>query len=306
MSLAPRWFLDLGGRLEDTVLVAGTGRSGTTWLANIINYDNTFRLIFEPFRDDKVDLAKPFAYRRYLRPNERGEVYLRAMDKILRGRFRNSWTDQFNRRWIARRRLIKAIRVNLLLKWIKVHFPPVRIVLLLRHPCAVASSQTRVGWEVNLERLFLHQENLMADHLAPFVPALKGAADSFQRSVLLWCVETYIPLRLLRQDEYCLVFYESLLLHPRLEIERLFSFLERPFNDRVWKAFAAPSQMASPEGSLHQGEEPATSWRAFVSEDRVRWAREALSWFGLESLYDEDGMPSPSACLPDRANPRIV
>ena len=41
---------------RQTVLLAGTGRSGTTWAANIINYANTYRFMFEPFYPQAVDV----------------------------------------------------------------------------------------------------------------------------------------------------------------------------------------------------------------------------------------------------------
>ena len=41
-------YLDTDKRLENTVLVAGSGRSGTTWLAQILNFRKEFRMIFEP------------------------------------------------------------------------------------------------------------------------------------------------------------------------------------------------------------------------------------------------------------------
>ena len=40
--------------INNTILVAGVGRSGTTLLAETINYDNQFRLMFEPFNKYKV------------------------------------------------------------------------------------------------------------------------------------------------------------------------------------------------------------------------------------------------------------
>ena len=40
--------------INNTIIIAGVGRSGTTLLAETINYDNQFRLMFEPFHKYKV------------------------------------------------------------------------------------------------------------------------------------------------------------------------------------------------------------------------------------------------------------
>ena len=33
---------------RNTIVLAGSGRGGTTWIAEIINYANEYRFIFEP------------------------------------------------------------------------------------------------------------------------------------------------------------------------------------------------------------------------------------------------------------------
>ena len=43
-----------------TVFLAGTGRSGTTWLAGLINHDQSYRDVFEPFHPGKVEALGGF------------------------------------------------------------------------------------------------------------------------------------------------------------------------------------------------------------------------------------------------------
>ena len=43
---------------DDVVLISGSGRSGTSWLANICNYKNDFRYIFEPLNPKKIRTKK--------------------------------------------------------------------------------------------------------------------------------------------------------------------------------------------------------------------------------------------------------
>jgi hypothetical protein len=42
-------YLDLGFRERDTLLVAGTARSGTTWVGDVVAHATKSRIIFEPF-----------------------------------------------------------------------------------------------------------------------------------------------------------------------------------------------------------------------------------------------------------------
>jgi hypothetical protein len=148
------------------VFVAGSGRSGTTWLSELLLSGTQRRYVFEPlsrhvpqtavFHRDLVKL--------YLRPDGEYPEHVAAMRDVLTGRVRNRWTERFNRRIVAEGRLVKEIRANLLLGWLQTNFPGMPIVLLLRHPCAVAASFVREGWVGRLGDL-LAQPDLVADHL---------------------------------------------------------------------------------------------------------------------------------------------
>src|SRR5438552_19014615 len=63
-------FLDLPGASGTTVLLAGSARSGTTWLAAVINYDNSHRYMFDPFRPDRLDETRICASPQYVRPDD--------------------------------------------------------------------------------------------------------------------------------------------------------------------------------------------------------------------------------------------
>src|SRR5215207_6837022 len=107
---AIRHLVDYGSDHRSTIFLAGTARSGTTWVSELINYRNEYRYIFEPFNDKKVSLAGPFGGRRYLRPEEEDPELLHTASFILSGKIRSNWTERFNRRFISERRLIKDIR----------------------------------------------------------------------------------------------------------------------------------------------------------------------------------------------------
>ena len=98
--------IDLGDRRR-TILLAGVARSGSTWVANIINYKNDYRLMFEPFHSRYVDIMKDFSWRQYLRVDNKDEKFLKPVEAILSGNVRNKWIDKFNRKQITKKRIIK-------------------------------------------------------------------------------------------------------------------------------------------------------------------------------------------------------
>ena len=279
--------VDLGDH-RNTVFLAGSGRSGTTWVAEVINHRNGYRLVFEPFHPGRVEICGGFRRKQYLRPDDRREEYLGPARRILTGGLRSPWTDRFNRKLVARRRLIKDIRANLLLGWMRENFPGMPIVLLLRHPCAVAASRLALGWRDNLSET-MEQEELVADFLLPVEAEIRDARDAFERHVFSWCIENYVPLRQFGPGEIHLSFYENFLAHPEDEVRRLFAFLGEDFDGRVYRALSRPSPLS------REGESPSVdAWRRSVTDSQLERAVEILGLFGLDTVYGAGAMPDPS------------
>jgi hypothetical protein len=274
--------VDLDRDHRNSVFLAGSGRSGTTWVSEIVNHRNGYRLVFEPFHPGKVGICGNFRRRQYLRPDDRREEYLGPARTVLTGGLRSTWTDRFNRKFVARRRLIKDIRANLLLGWMRENFPGMPIILLLRHPCAVATSRLALGWKDNLSET-MAQEQLVEDFLLPVEAEIRGARDDFERHVFSWCIDNYVPLRQFGPGEIHLSFYENFVVHPEYEIRRLFAFLGEDFDGRVYHALR------------RKGEAPSVdAWRRSVTGSQLERTIEILGLFGLDRVYGEGAMPDPS------------
>lgn len=280
---------------HNTTFLAGSGRGGTTWIAELINYDNEFRFMFEPFFARHVPQVRAFHNRQYIAPDNNDPMYLEPARLVLTGELRNTWVDAFNQRVIVDKRLIKDIRANMFLKWMDVHFPGMPIVLLLRHPMAVASSRVHHAWIFELDD-FLTQERLMADFLEPHRRLIETVKDPFEKHVLQWCIENWIPLRQFKRGEIHLAFYENFSIDTRGEIGRLFAFLNKPFNERVFERVERPSRMtwARPGADKPQKSDPE-GWRAHVSADQIKKAREIIARFGMDEIYGERSVPKPEA-----------
>jgi hypothetical protein len=283
--------LDLArGDHTETVFLAGSGRSGTTWLSGLVNHDSGYRQVFEPFHPGKVEDFRGFGSKQYLRPGDRREEFLEPARKAVTGQLRSGWTDRGGA-LVARRRLVKDIRANLLLGWLAENFPGMPIVLLMRHPCAVVSSRLALGWRDNLDEA-MGQGDLVEDHLLPVEERIRAARDPFERHLFLWCIDNHVPLRQFSPGAIHLCFYENLVLDPEPELRRLFAFVGRDFDDGVL------GKLGRPSFTSRWGERPSVDgWRSRVSGERLEGAVEVLGLFGLDRVYGAGPMPDTAGAL---------
>jgi len=294
VSMLRRVYLDVDADPARTIFLAGTGRSGSSWVANIINYRNDYRCMFEPFFPQRVPQCRRFAYRQYLRPGDENPVYLDPARTVVTGRIRSSWVDQFNHKLIASQRIIKDIRANLLLCWLKRAFPALRVVLVLRHPCADAASRLALGWRSHLDDLTA-QPDLVADHLAPFADVLRSASTDFERHVVLWCIENLVPLRQFAPGELHVAFYEHLCMTPVPEVRRLFAFLRVDYDEPVLSHLRQPTALAREEGAAVRGGSLVDGWRSEVPAKAAARALAIVRAFGLGAIYGDASMPDVDA-----------
>jgi hypothetical protein len=163
------------------------------------------------------------------------------------------------------------------------------MVLLLRHPCAVAASRLALGWGDNLSEM-MEQEELVEDFLIPVEAEIRDARDAFERHVFSWCIENSVPLRQFGPGEIHLAFYERFLVHPEEELRRLFTFLGEDFDRRVYRALDRPSPLT------REDESPSVdAWRRSVTDARLERVIEIMGLFELDRVYGEGAMPDPSA-----------
>jgi Sulfotransferase family len=284
------FYWDRARDLRRTTFVGGTGRGGTTWLAELLNHRNDRRLIFEPMRPDRVKVASVFTEREYIRPSRRDPARLHAMSLILSGAVRSRWTDLYNACTFPVGRIVKDIRMNLMLGWLREVFPDLQTVLILRHPMAVALSRTRLAaqgqwwWEPDLD-VYLRQTDLVEDILHPHVSTLLDLRSPFEQHVASWAIETHVALS---QFSGIAVHYEELAQRPRDVLLPVYTYLGWPFDVRAVLRSKRPSAMATTESAVRRrGHNVVSQWSHEIEPATVRSALRLLELFGLASLYDE-------------------
>ena len=272
--------------------MAGSARSGTTWVGDLLAEAARARVVFEPFNHERVPAfgsIDPFPYRR---PGDDDPALAAFCSDVLAGKVRGPWVDRKVNRLVSQRRVVKAVRANLALTWLADRFPEVPIVLVVRHPCAVVASRMALGWspDPDIEAL-LAQPRLVADHLKPFADVIASATSEEARNAVVWCVHHLVPLRQYEPGRYHALFYESLCTEPASELPRLLAAVGGDLRTPAASRVERPSTTSRSDSAIVTGDDRISSWRRSLDAAQIARVLEVVRGFGLDTLYDESPMP---------------
>lgn len=281
--------------ISDTVLLTGTSRSGTSWVARLLSASPELCLVTEPLNLKMPGVARAgFTWDTYVEPDAdwpEGEALLR---RCFRGRglalkllHRNGW-----RAFTCDGLVVKSIRANRLLPWIARRFDLRGIVHLVRHPCAVVSSQMKAfgvrdpTWPDNLD--YLRRE---LPHLLPMAERL-SREEEFR--ALKWAIDQHVPFSVQEPRPFTTVAYEHLVAEGAKELERVFGSLGMSVPEEAASRLAADSWQAR-EHSVDHGaasvEERLGIWRERLSPDQVDRILAVTEACGIVG-YGRDLMPT--------------
>jgi hypothetical protein len=231
------------------VVIMGFGRSGTTWVSDIVSKSLGGLVLFEPFHP--AVQGKQEAYRFAYASGDKGMFgqALRHSTAALQGEIRARWllrnhlpkdldhSDPVFEEILWRECAIigfKEIRLNGMLPWFRRENKH-KLLFVIRHPLSVLASikkRSRFWLEFGFE-----------EHYAKFVAetfnneALAGASiqdkrfwlgkvtSELEKSALMWAVTHELLLQDLLADDVYLLEYEKLYRDPFVETSRMLTFL---------------------------------------------------------------------------------
>lgn len=242
------------------IIIVGSARSGTSWLAETIAKQHRYRLLFEPdheFQTNKGILicdkwidskeASPEAYR-----------YIKA---ILANRVDSDWIAQNSNRKLKRhlwpiiplKYVIKFVRANLMASYLQKEFG-VPVIHILRNPYDTIASQQRVKfpWLYNLGH-FTQQQALVAFVEAQFDFNLKNtdAFDDIEKLTIRWCLENVLPIEIWKVEniDYRVVKQEDLRTNMDLFRQLCATFHLKPI-DNLKQVYTSPSSKTHPKSDV--------------------------------------------------------
>ena len=286
MSLHPRNLLFrlasatlVSSQLEDTILVSGSGRSGTTWIAQALSCLPDYKLLFEPLNRDSLDNG--YQKNAFIEQVSSDPRYESRIQDVLSGRISDSsmWKlggettlGRIYQHVTCQKLIVKCVTTNRILPRIASQFDLCGIILVLRHPCAVVASQLRYAddWKhVNpphpeaLRTGFGGRipDSIFEDH-ASVLASIETTAGVLAAR---WCLDTYVPLEQAPPSPpWLIVPYERLLLEKGAETKRIAEFLGADVFDAVMKQLDLPSMTTRSEDRMN-AQKQLTKWVSMLS-----------------------------------------
>ena len=309
------------------IIIAGSGRSGTTWIQDVLAEANSLRTIFEPLHPMGVPRARHLAHR-YVGAEEDNPDLRRFFDDLFAGRLTGLWPDyrirpdRFNlvthglreffqntRKLVRHRRkyrdhrsrdsvVVKFIRANLMLSWIARHYD-VPILFVVRHPCAVIASRMKIGggdWDARkaLERYLVDRRliDLIRERYGVDITRTDLAQEELL--AMVWCIENMLPISWSTVYGFEVVSYEGLMTAPETEWRRVVNGLEL-LHVPDEKLLGAPSQQVAPDmRNKEVGISNSAKWKSELSDRQLDRIDKVLKEFGCTSysIDNEFFMPA--------------
>ncbi len=233
--------------IPSPIVVLSFGRSGSTWVSDIISKNLGGLLLFEPFHPQVCPFAHQVCYSDGFDPDldEPLQTFLR---QILEKKYRDRWLLRnhlfspleavsqayVDMVWQESRVLgFKEIRANYMIDWL-IQRLGARIVYLVRHPAAVIASLRRrknfwneFGFETHWELFLAHvvHHPRYEAMLAPYGTWIHQARTQLQRETIMWAVSHKLASHTLARYHLPIFYYEDLYQHPYPTVRRLITYL---------------------------------------------------------------------------------
>jgi hypothetical protein len=294
------------------ILVTGAHRSGTTWVGKMLAAGQETAYISEPLnvwhRPGVLRVPTQYWYT-YISEDNQG-AYEEALREMLEFRYHTwleikslrsvkdflrmvrDWWIFWNGRRLLQRPLIKDPFALFSTEWFT-RTLECKAVIVVRHPAAVVSSLSKLGWEFDFSDL-ISQSNLLRDWLKPFKEEMKAMLDSSQDVIaqgsLLWKMIYRVAADLKdKQSEIILVRHEDLSLDPVNQFKQIYDQLGLRFSPESVRAIESSSSEENPkETSTRNVHSVAVDSPASIKNWQIRLSAEEI-----DRIYQLTGDVAP-------------
>ncbi|MHA2215353.1 MAG: hypothetical protein ACXACY_05445 [Candidatus Hodarchaeales archaeon] len=299
--------------IRETIVVSGSPRSGTSWLGPLIGRAPGYCYSHEPLQLKQFPGGKRVGleWRTHIHPDESKSEIEDYMGKVLTGQIgkpRPVDGGGFISILKNRKLVVKFVRANRMLGWLNRRFPSKAIVVILRHPCAVVSSQITMGegdkgpWK----NVTPPEQDTIQSHFGGRIPdeavekfgdLLKSIETREGTLAATWCLDHYflfnhyLNSKTLKTCPWIFTSYESLLEEGLDEFKRIYSEIgiDVPYNLEGY--MKKPSNVSSSDLNLINLERQLSKWKDKLTDEQIDEILGIVKEFKLD-FYTEDTRPN--------------
>ncbi len=282
--------------MKRPIIIAGFGRSGTTWLSDILSKALGGLMLFEPFHPLVCEEAAEVTYSANTN-----------FSKTIKSHWEQLLSGPCTNRWLIRNHLrspidtvpdhyiqdiwnkspiigYKTIRTNHLLESTIKESPNGAVLYIIRHPLAVLASINNrprfweeFGWAWHYQKFLKELKEINRPELARWLKREKELQTPNEQIIFMWTVSQEIALSQVKNVSGCVISYEDLYLKPFEETHEILSFLghsditihpsylfepslttHRTFHNSSTGLLGAPDQL------------PRIFWETFIKEEEEK------------------------------------
>lgn len=305
--------------LQSPIVIAGSGRSGTTWVLDCIAEPNGLRTVFEPLHPQAVPEALQFA-NRYVSPDFVDKNLKEFIELIFSGNLQSIWTNYrirpdrikpsplalsspkdikklitqykkmvsnyfYYKKIKSDMLAVKFIRANLMLGWLEKNFN-IRMLFVVRHPCAVLASILKLGkaWDDEALLIYRNDQALINDYLHKYDHFLNRRLTKIESHTAIWCIENMLPL-FQQKSHKIIASYENLVVNGNDEWQQVVTALGLSKTPSA-HYLAQPSQQASREMREKKFDKNQIGkWKNHFSNDDLKKIQNVLDVFEV-TIYN--------------------
>jgi hypothetical protein len=265
------------------ILITGSHRSGSTWLASMLALSENTLIAHEPFNIEPWAYALDnlaeywFTYA----PALPQDAALKAFDKVLKRQTNRIFLKSQPQHWVPPLRrgrlIIKDPIAALSSDWLASNFD-LEVIVLVRHPAAFAASLKRLKWGHPFEH-FLKQEMLMQEHLEPYRTEIASKPENIaEQAAIVWkCVYGVLSDYLDSHPNWIVTKHDVLSSNPVAELKDLYKILELEWTatveSEVVKFTQSGNPVEVPDGTVHQLRRDSAAnisrWKTILTKEEV-------------------------------------
>lgn len=300
-------------KTEDTIVIAGSPRSGTTLLLEALHKAKGYKAINEPLLTPRSQKKYGFDSRSYIPIDKKADHQRFFLNQVLQGQMDSSarWVFEAQSKsgklleHASRKKVIvKFCRITRMLPWFADQFNARGVVLIIRHPCAVVNSMLRYGqwdmWTAEFVHKNKHNKSnaLYIDHLPDsvrhvFEPVRDQISTQTEALAFMWCLDHYLPLIHAKKHTWIIVSYEKLILQNYNELKRITSILDLELNEEMLNVFNKPS--SSVKGQIkNSAADQISKWQQQLTSRQIDNILSIVKTVNMSPIYSDKAEPDYS------------